>query len=60
MTTELEKFNKQKNTKKGREFYRKLQVKTFTGAHNKPEHIPMFNQATKKWQFNRRTNAVIN
>lgn len=61
MASELEKLNEQQkklNQKKrqartkeyqklGREFYRKSQAKTFAGAHNMLEHIPMFNQAAK-------------
>lgn len=62
MTTELEKLNEQQrklNQKKrqartkeyqklGRAFYRKSQAKTFAGAHNMLEHIPMFQQAAPK------------
>lgn len=62
MVSELEKLNEQQkklNQKKrqarikeyqklGREFYHKSQAKTFTGAHNILEHVPMFNQDAKK------------
>ena len=61
MASELEKLNEQQkklNQKKrqartkeyqklGRAFYRKSQAKTFAGAHNMLEHIPMFNQTTE-------------
>ena len=61
MVSELEKLNEQQkklNQKKrqartkeyqklGRAFYRKSQAKTFAGAHNILEHVPMFNPDTK-------------
>lgn len=61
MSSELEKLNelqKKLNERKrkartkeyqklGRAFYRKSQAKTFAGAHNMLEHVPMFNQESK-------------
>ncbi|OUT01806.1 Indole-3-glycerol phosphate synthase [Lactiplantibacillus plantarum] len=39
--------------KLGREFYQKSQAKTFAGAHQMLDHIPMFQQSAKS-QFNGR------
>ncbi|MFT8707458.1 MAG: hypothetical protein ABF777_09700 [Liquorilactobacillus satsumensis] len=63
MASELEKLDELQRKRKartkeyqklGREFYQKSQAKTFAGAHQMLDHIPMFQQSAKKSQFNGR------